>query len=82
MNRRKAFGQRLRELRLKRGCSQEKLAEIAGVHRTYVGAVERGEQNISLDNIWRLAEALRVKPSAFFDEHQSPRKQNFQREDR
>jgi transcriptional regulator with XRE-family HTH domain len=49
---------RLREIRLKKGLSQERLAELAGLHRTYVSSVERGERNISLENIDRLANAL------------------------
>lgn len=54
------FGDRLRSIRLRKGISQEKLAEIAGVHRTFVSSVERGERNISLQNIARLAKALDV----------------------
>ncbi len=57
------FGKRLREIRLKKGVSQEALAAEAGLHRTYVSSVERGERNITLINIYRLAEALSVKPS-------------------
>jgi transcriptional regulator with XRE-family HTH domain len=55
------FGQRLREIRRKAGVSQEKLAELAGLHRTYVSGVERGLRNISLENIDRLATALEVE---------------------
>lgn len=44
------------------GVSQEKLAEEAGLHRTYVGSIERAERNVSLDNIERLARALRLQP--------------------
>ena len=55
------FGGRLRQLRKERGLTQEKLAAKAGVHYTYIGVVERGEKNISLVNIGRLAEALEVE---------------------
>ena len=54
------FGERLRAVRLKKGVSQEKLADLAGLHRTYVSSVERGERNISLLNIAKLAKALEV----------------------
>ena len=52
------FGVRLRSVRLRKGLSQEKLADLAGLHRTFVSSVERGERNISLMNIARLAKAL------------------------
>lgn len=58
---RKAFGKHVRELRKKKGYSQEELADKAGLHRTYIGAIERGEQNVSIDNISRIAKALDVK---------------------
>lgn len=57
------FGGRLRETRRKKGISQERLADLAGLHRTYVSGVERGERNISLVNIERLAIALDVAMS-------------------
>ncbi|KXZ61395.1 anaerobic benzoate catabolism transcriptional regulator [Microbacterium laevaniformans] len=55
---------RVRELRQSAGLSQEQLAHQAGLDRSYVGQVERGERNVSLDNIHRLAEALGVSPGA------------------
>ena len=56
----KRFGARVRALRVERGLSQEDLAQNAGLHRTYVGGIERGERNISLVNIEKLAIALDV----------------------
>jgi transcriptional regulator with XRE-family HTH domain len=58
-----AFGLRVRQLRAARGLSQEALAGAAGLDRSYVGGVERGERNIALLNIFRLAEALGVAPN-------------------
>lgn len=57
---RAAFGTRVRELRKRTGLSQEAFAEKADLHRTYVRSVERGERNVSLLNIHRLADALGV----------------------
>ncbi len=62
-NPRVLFGKRLRELRLERELSQEKLAEMADLHRNYVGVLERGNQSASLDAICKLACALRVRPA-------------------
>ncbi len=60
---RKAFGERMRDIRRRKGIAQERLALESGLNRGYVGRVERGEQNISLVNICRIAAALRVPPS-------------------
>ncbi len=65
-NARKIFGSNFKGLRESRGFTQEKVADLSGLHRTYIGAVERGERNISLVNIWKLAEALHCSPETFF----------------
>ena len=64
---RQRFGARLRELRLASGLSQEELAARASLHRTYVGSVERGERNISIENIYALARALNLNVRCLFD---------------
>jgi len=58
------FGESLREERKRQGISQEQLALLAEVNRTYMGGVERGEENISLLTIQKLSAVLKVKPSA------------------
>jgi len=55
------FGKRVRELRNEMGISQEELAYRAGLHRTYIGMIERGEKNITIKNIEKLANALAVE---------------------
>jgi transcriptional regulator with XRE-family HTH domain len=57
----KRVGQRLRALREKKGWSQEEFADICGLHRTYVGSVERGERNLTLNSLQTLSKALKVK---------------------
>ncbi|WP_298742168.1 helix-turn-helix domain-containing protein [uncultured Microbacterium sp.] len=57
---------RARELRAPLGLRQERLGHAAGLDRTYIGGIERGERNVSLDNIWRLADALGVEPGELF----------------
>lgn len=62
----KHFGERVRELRKQKGLSQEDLALACDLDRTYIGGVERGERNISLVNIHKLANALGVSPRELF----------------
>jgi transcriptional regulator with XRE-family HTH domain len=62
----KAFGARLRALRKARKLSQEKVALRCGLDRSYLGQIERGESNVSLINIHRIAEALEVEAGALF----------------
>ncbi|HIK30534.1 MAG TPA: helix-turn-helix transcriptional regulator [Oscillatoriales cyanobacterium M59_W2019_021] len=64
---RQIVGKHIRDLRQQAGISQEKLAEICGLHRTYIGAVERGERNVSLLNIVVLARALNVRPAKLLE---------------
>lgn len=61
------FGRRVKVLRQSLNLSQEALAELADVHRTYVGMVERGEKNITLSNIAKFAKALEVEISELLD---------------
>ena len=62
-----AFGEKVRELRKAKGISQEELADIAGLHRTYIGMIERAEKNITLINIEKLAIALNVDIKQLFN---------------
>ncbi len=55
-----AFGQNVRKFRVEQGLSQEQLADSAGLHRTYIGMIERAEKNITLCNIEKIANALSV----------------------
>jgi len=55
-----ALGKNVRQIRSDRGLSQEALADLCGLHRTYLGGIERGERNVSLLNIVRIAQALDV----------------------
>lgn len=67
LNIKTAFGVKLRSLRTSKGLSQEKLAELADLDRTYISGVERGVRNISLVNICRLASALEIEITTLFD---------------
>ncbi len=59
---RRRFGKNLKSIRQTKGISQEELADLAGLHRTYIGSVERGERNLSLENICKIADALSCCP--------------------
>lgn len=61
------FGQRVRELRKRAGLSQEAFADKCGLDRTYMGGIERGERNVALRNISRIAEALGISLSELMD---------------
>ena len=63
----RAIGDKVRGIRHERALSQEKLAELAGLHRNYVGDVERGIRNVGLLNVLRLAKALGVLPSELLE---------------
>lgn len=63
----RTIGSNIRTFRREQGISQEELALRSGLHRTYVGAVERGERNVSALNIEKIAEALNVRPSTLLE---------------
>lgn len=71
MERRRAFGAGIARLRRERGLSQEQLALRAGLDRSYMGRVERGEQSVSLDKIFAVADVLGVAPSVLFGDGSS-----------
>ena len=62
----RVFGEGIRRHRQALGVSQEDFAELCNLHRTYIGQVERGEKNISFENISKISRALRIKPSVLF----------------
>lgn len=62
----KQFGDKVRAERTRLGLSQEELAAKAGVHRTYIGMIERAEKNITLENIQKVCKALNIKIGSFF----------------
>lgn len=61
------FGEKVREERLRKKLSQEQLAGLASVHRTYIGMIERGEKNITLENIEKIANALGLEMTNLFE---------------
>lgn len=64
----KAFGDRVRKIRAQLGLSQEELARIAKIDRTYIGGIERGERNAGIKNVHRIADALGVPAADLFRE--------------
>jgi transcriptional regulator with XRE-family HTH domain len=66
------FGQRVRTARKRLGMTQQQLGKLSRMDRTYIGGIERGERNITLLNVLRLARALRVKPAALLDDLGDP----------
>lgn len=57
------LGKRIKEIRIKGGYSQEELASLAKLHRTYISDIERGGRNVSVENIEKIARALKIEPS-------------------
>jgi len=70
---REKLGRTVRRLRTEAGFSQERFADACGLHRTYIGSVERGETNISLDNIELIARTLRLPVSRLFADAEAAR---------
>lgn len=68
MNIKAQFGKNTREIRTHRGISQEKLADLSGLHRTYINSIENGKRNVSIENIEKIAKSLNVKITDFFKE--------------
>jgi len=68
MNIKQRLGVRIKEFRKQRGLSQEKLANLAEIDRTYLPTIERGERNVSIEVVEKLAKALNVKVKDLFDE--------------
>ncbi len=64
----KIFGLNLKRCRIRMGLSQEKFAERCGLHRTYIGSIERFQRNVSLENVQKIANALGVEPYVLLKE--------------
>ena len=69
----KQIGQRIRNYRAREGLSQERLAELSGCHPTYIGQIERGEKNATLESIEKISAALQVPLATLFEKVESPR---------
>ena len=68
MELRKLFGKNVKEARKRKGLSQEKLAEFAGLHRNYIGDIERAQKSATIDTLEKLAKALDVQAKILFEE--------------
>ncbi len=62
------FGKRLKSLRIDRGLTQLELAEILDMSPNFIGMIERGERNTTVENVFKIARALNIKPSNLFEE--------------
>lgn len=71
----KILGQRIRNHRTAKGLSQEKLAELSGCHPTYIGQIERGEKNATIESIAKIATALNVSLSKLFEKLGTPKEE-------
>lgn len=65
-----ALGRAIHELRLDAGVSQDELARMAGMHRTYIGGIERGERNVSFANLLKIADALDERPAMLLSRYE------------
>lgn len=63
----KILGENIKKYRCDQRLSQEKLADMCSLHRTYIGSVERGERNVSLENIVSISRALKIRPSKLLE---------------
>lgn len=68
-NARSLLAKNIRKIRAKKGLSQEELADLSSLHRTYIGSVERSERNVSIDSIEKIASALDVKIATLLEDH-------------
>jgi transcriptional regulator with XRE-family HTH domain len=64
----KHVGERIRAIREQKGISQETLADLCNLHRTYIGLIERGQRNLTISSIEKIARALEVSPAKFFED--------------
>lgn len=69
-NKTRALGRAIKQIRLNRNISQEKLAELSGLHRTYISDVERGTRNITVKNIFYICASLNTYPSYLFKKYE------------